>query len=175
MDKNQAFEYFVSKLIEWYQEVNNGDVENNDLSTLKVLKLLFFASAIDTKKGDNQTLLDTPFNNFYAMPFGHVESEIYNNIRKNSLPNLTIDSSKSTFNNVVQYEDSLIKQKIEASLIKLKKANINLINMSAFELVELSHSWYSWKFFFNRAKKNGSYSEPIPTEIIKSEDKFFYL
>lgn len=174
MDKNLAFEYFVSKLLVWYQEVN-GDNGNNDLSTLKVLKLLFFASAVGTEKGQEDTLLDTTFDKFYAMPYGHVESEIYKTIRNNELPNLEINNSSSTFRNTVDYPNCDLKTKIDSSIEELKQENIDLISMSPFELVELSHTWYSWKFYFNKAKRNGSYSELIPTEIIKSEQKFFCL
>ncbi|PTD14383.1 type II toxin-antitoxin system antitoxin SocA domain-containing protein [Flavobacterium columnare] len=174
MDKNLAFEYFVSKLLVWYQDVT-GNVQNNDFSTLKVLKLLFFASAVGTEKGQEDTLLDTTFNRFYAMPYGHVESEIYSTIRNNELPNLRITNSSSTFTNNITYLDCELKNKIDSSIEKLKEENINLIKMSPFELVELSHNWYSWKFYFNKAKRNGSYSELIPSEIIKSEQKFFHL
>lgn len=175
MDKNQAFEYFVLKLIEWFQEVNEG-VQINDLSTLKVLKLLFFNSAIDSQKGEIDTLLDNPFNRFYAMPYGHVESDIYNSIRHNELPNLKIDNTSSRFVNTnVIFPECEIKNKIDVSISKLKKENVDLINMTSFQLVELSHSWYSWKFYYSKAKKNGSYSELIPNEIIKSEQKFYQL
>lgn len=174
MDKNQAFEYFVSKLIEWYQEVNGG-VQINDLSTLKVLKLLFFNSAIDAQKGENNTLLDNPFNKFYAMPYGHVESDIYNSIRQEEFQNLKIDNSSSIFVNPITFPECEIRNKIDASISKLKNENVNLINMTSFQLVELSHSWYSWKFYYSKAKKNGSYSELIPNEIIKSELKFYQL
>lgn len=174
MDKNQAFEYFVFKLIEWNQEIN-GHGTSNDLSTLKVLKLLFFCSAINTKKGENDTLLDTPFDTFYAMPYGHVESEIYNSIRRKDFPNLRIDSSSASLQSHVNFPDCEIKRKIDNSIKRLKDENLNLINMSSFELVELSHSWYSWRFYYNKAKRNGSYSELIPTEIIKSEQKFYHL
>lgn len=174
MDKNQAFEYYVVKLLEWYNEVT-GSTEKNDLSTLKVLKLLFFGCAINTHKGEDSTLLDSPFNKFYAMPYGHVESEIYNSIRRKEFHNISIDNFSANIDVQKEYENDLIKSKIDGSIKKLKEANINLITMTSFELVELSHMWYSWKFYFDKAKKNGSYSELIPSEIIKSEQKFYYL
>lgn len=174
MNKNLAFEYFVSQLLNWHQEVV-GDNGRNDFSTLKVLKLLFFASAIGTEKGQRETLLDSPFDTFYAMPYGHVESEIYDTIRNNQLPNLRITNSSSRFINTINYPEGELKNKIDSSINKLKKENIDLIKMSPFELVELSHAWYSWKFYIAKARKNGAYSELIPNEIIKSEQKFFHL
>lgn len=174
MEKNQAFEYFVSKLLEWYNELNGQD-KVNDLSTLKVLKLLFFCSAINTKKGQEGTLLDYPFNNFYAMPYGHVESEIYSDIKANQFPNVEINNSTTNFINQIDYPDGDIKTKINDSIERLKLENKNLINMTSFDLVELSHRWYSWRYYFAKAKRNYTYSESIPSEIIKAEEKIFSL
>jgi uncharacterized phage-associated protein len=174
MDKNQAFEYYVVKLLEWYNETagNNG---SNDLSTLKVLKLLFFGSAISAEETAEETLLDRPFNTFYAMPYGHVESEIYDSIRRKEFHNLNINNSSSSIDLHLVFPDGEIKNKIDSSIQKLKKANSKLILMTPFELVELSHRWYSWQFYFNKAQRNGSYSELISNQMIKLEQKFFSL
>lgn len=174
MDKNEAFEYYVVKLLEWYTEIS-GNIENNDLSTLKVLKLLFFGSAISAGETGTDTLLDRPFDTFYAMPYGHVESEIYDSIRRKEFHNLTINNSSSSINPTLVFTDGEIKNKIDASIQKLKEANPKLILMTPFELVELSHRWYSWQFYFNKAQRNGSYSELIPAQMIKLEQKFFSL
>ena len=52
MDKNltkiAAFEYILYKLNEWYKE--NNPTQENDLSILKAMKLLFFVSGVDTEK-----------------------------------------------------------------------------------------------------------------------------
>ncbi|QSB27685.1 hypothetical protein [Flavobacterium sp. CLA17] len=174
MDKNQAFEYYVVKLLEWYYEIagNNG---NNDLSTLKVLKLLFFGSAISAEETGIDTLLDGPFNTFYAMPYGHVESEIYDSIRRKEFHNLTINNSSSNIDLTLIFPEGEIKNQINVAIQKLKEANSKLILMTPFELVELSHRWYSWQFYFNKAQRNGSYSELIPAQMIKLEQKFFSL
>jgi uncharacterized phage-associated protein len=174
MEKNQAFEYYVVKLLEWYNEAS-GSNGNNDLSTLKVLKLLFFGSAINAEEGSAETLLDQPFNTFYAMPYGHVESEIYDSIRRKEFHNLTINNSRSSIDLNLVFPDGEIKNKINISIQNLKDANSKLILMTPFELVELSHRWYSWQFYFNKAQKNGSYSELIPIQMIKLEQKFFSL
>lgn len=175
-----AFEYLAAKFITWYDEVRNAHGDN-DLSTLKLLKLLFFCSAVDTTKDDNDTLLDDPFNEFYAMPYGHVESDIYESIRNQELKYIHIDRLKSTFKddfNIDSIEsvlDRKLKSKIDKSFDSLKSKNNELITYSAFDLVELSHKWYSWYYYFDKAKRNGIYSEKIPAPIIKAEDKFFFI
>lgn len=174
MNKNQAFEYYVIKLLEWYNEVSSNN-KSNDLSTLKVLKLLFFGAAMSAKEKMSETLLDSPFNTFYAMPYGHVESEIYASIKRREFTNLDINNSGSNIDLNLNYPEGDIKNKIDKSIQNLKEANPKLILMTPFELVELSHRWYSWQFYFNKAKQNGSYSELIPAQMIKLEQKFFSL
>jgi len=95
--KTQAFEYFVYQLQKWYIG-KYGSFENNDFSILKVLKLLFFCSAIEAEKDKDDTLLDIAFDNFYAMPYGHVESDVYNAIRGGELSFFKIDRDKTTLN-----------------------------------------------------------------------------
>lgn len=177
MDKKTlSFEYFISLLINWRSE-KYGDISSNDFSTLKVLKLLFFCSAINAEENSENTLLDSPFDNFYAMPYGHVESDIYNSIRKNELQfyeisnSQTIVKNKNNFNNL----SPIIKEQIDISFKKLVKINPELFEMTPLELVELSHQWYSWKFYYSKAKQSGSFSAPIPPYIIKSEDKFLFI
>ena len=175
--KINAFEYVLYKLDEWYKEKNTSSEEHNDISILKALKLLFFISAVDSRKDSDETLLDVVFNNFVAMPYGHVESDVYSNIKNNSHNNITIDNNKATITNLDKILElkADVKTKIDNSIIKLKGINAELINMSAFELVELSHSWYSWKIYFAKAKRNNTNRESIPNEIIKSEEKIFFI
>ena len=172
--KIQAFEYLVSKLLEWYNDSssNNG----NDLSILKVLKLTFFTSAVGTNKDSNNTLLDTVFNNYVAMPYGHVESDIYRFIKTNRLVNIRIDNRQTVLlNDTLDNLESSLKKEIDNSISLLKSINFDLINLSSFELVDLSHTWYSWQKYYSIAKEHHRNSESIPTDVIKSEDKIYQL
>lgn len=174
--KIKAFEYVLFKLDEWYKE-NNLSSDVNDISVLKALKLLFFISAVDSKKDSDDSLLDVIFDNFVAMPYGHVESDVYTNIKDKRHINVTIDNKKAAILNpdLILELNNDVKTKIDNSVVKLKSINAELINMSAFDLVELSHSWYSWKFYFAKAKRNNTFKESIPNEIIKSEEKIFFV
>lgn len=174
--KTLAFEYFVDKLYNWYGEVM-GNVENNDFSTLKVLKLLFFCAAIEAEEQSENSLLDEPFDNFYALPYGHVESDIYNSIRKNELKYFFIDNNKTILNKTPDFSDlsSTVKTKIDSSFNQIIDINNNLFKMSPLELVELSHLWYSWRYYYSKAKQIGSFSARIPNNIIKSEEKILFI
>ena len=177
MDKNltkiAAFEYVVYKLKEWYEDMNPKKKETgeNDLSVLKVMKLLFFVSGVDTKKH----LLDT-FDNFQAWQFGHVEADVYKEYSKEdgTLPYLKIDRNKTFFKEKIDkdsiLEDNDIKEYIDFCIDKLKSINKNFINYDAFRLVELSHSYLSWDTYYNKWKK--PYTK-IDKNIIVYEPKHY--
>lgn len=169
-----AFEYFVYQLHKWYSEVF-GNTEKNDLSTLKVLKLLFFVSAVNTKKESENALIDVIFNKFSAMPYGHVESEIYDFIKRGQVQNITLTNSSSSIINsqeILKLESDY-KSIIDNNIELLKNINFDLIKYSSIDLVELSHRWYSWQKNYKIALNKKSFSQNIPLEDIKEEIKVY--
>lgn len=188
-DKILYFEYILKCLLDWNREARiiQGppiSPEDNDLSILKSLKLLFFVSAARTTSQEHSTLLEDVFDKFYAMPYGHVESDIYDHIRstKGKLNYFNIDSKKTVVNPDKNLEELLTnlanmnaKAEIDDSISYLKRINPALVLMSPFELVDLSHAWYSWQQYYEEAQKLASKSIEIPTQAIKSEDKIFSL
>lgn len=179
--KTQAFEFVVFELINWYK-LQNSIIDNeqfnlhNDFNKLKVIKLHFFASAINSK---SNSLLRV-FDKFYAMPYGHVESDIYNNW--NNFTFYKIDTKKLTIMNINELSresfvlvDENLKLEISKAVEDLKQSNSSLINYNSLKLVELSHKWFSWKSMFSYAKSNSRYSEYIPSNLIIEENKTFEL
>ncbi|CAA0143766.1 conserved hypothetical protein [Tenacibaculum maritimum] len=173
--KIQVFEYLVFRLLEWYNESSSG--KGNDLSVLKVLKLTFFISAVGTNRDSDNTLLDNVFDNYVAMPYGHVESDIYTFIKSNKLVNTSINNRETNIldSMLIGDFDSSLRKQIDNSVSLLKSINYDLINLSSFELVDLSHTWYSWQKYYSIAKECQKNSEPIPTDVIKNEDKIYQL
>lgn len=170
--KLHAFEYLLAKLIDWHREATGND--DNDLSILKVLKLTFFVSAVGTTKNSENTLLEV-FNNYVAMPYGHVESDIYNAYGDNELQNVSIDNNNATVINpdIVNTYTGEIKILIDKAIEMLKKIDFQFITLTSFELVDLSHTWYSWQYSFKLARSNGNNSHPISPDVIKGEEKIF--
>lgn len=166
-------EYFTSLMIDWYRESTGSN--QNDLSTLKILKLLFFTSAVKANKNSNDSLLDKVFTNFSAMPYGHVESDVYDLIKQNELQNVSIDRHKSLIVPDSTFIDDQLSKEILESVNTLKGINKDLIKASSFDLVDLSHTWYSWQFYYSEAKKINVYSYPIPIQAIKAEEKIYML
>jgi uncharacterized phage-associated protein len=178
-----AFEYVVYHLLRWHKR--RSATGKNDLSILKTLKLLFFVTAARSNKNETSFLLDKVFSNFVAMPYGHVESDIYNGIISNSgvLNYFSIDNKCTNEINIsntanIEYEISLtdeFKKEVRLSIEYLSQQSPNLILLSPFELVNLSHTWYSWQKFFKEAKKSSQRSIPIPADCIKSEYKLYSI
>lgn len=178
--KQNHFEYVLHCLLLWYKEVK-GNEEGNDISTLKALKLLFFVSAAKSSS-EAESLVDDPFNSFVAMPYGHVELDVYNLIQFNggTLEYFKINNSGTTrlkedLSPLISSLNMGFKKKIDESVDFLKLTNNELILASPFDLVELSHLWFSWKKNYNIARSQSSRRQDIPAEDIKSETKVYTL
>jgi hypothetical protein len=172
--KIKYFEYFLSQILNKYP-----DSEKNDLSILKAQKLLFFTVATDSGVGKDNILINEVFDNFVAMPYGHVESNIYSDIRDNNLIYYSISSSKTTIIPNVSQDFSALDHRylevIKSAIKSLFDKNKFLIFETAFNLVELSHLYKSWKRNYHLAKTSGVNSMPIPPIEIIEEEKFYYL
>lgn len=175
MEKDQkilATKYMFYCFTQWYDPTFQND---NDLSLLKALKLIFFTCSISTKHTDN--LLSRGFS-FVAMPFGHVESQIYDYYKSGEF-NGIIDTkhitSSSLTDDIFNELDQSLKALIFSSVQDLCRKNQKLINESASALVNLSHKHSSWIINFKVAKVNGFYSTIINNEEIINEEKFYFV
>ena len=176
VDKKLAFDYFIHSLIEFYKK-HLSMSENEAMSQidrLRAMKLLFFVCANDSKK-DDPGLLAT-FNNFCAMPFGHVESNIYDAIAKDELSyycigKATTKKSASDFASL----NTEMKGQIDSAIDALLFENSHLLTLPSFSLVDLSHEWYSWKSTYQMARSINRSSLPIGNKVIQIEPKFYKL
>lgn len=175
MPKHQFFQYLLNALLRWYNESNPN--KENDLSILKSLKLLFLITAADIElnKGElgdikQDLLISNTFNNFCALPLGHVESDVYDYIKhtRGVLTSFSINRVTLTKLNNNFINDKAPCKRIDDAVDYLKEHFPKLISMKAYELVELTHKWNSWKLFYNT-----KYMSFIPAEVIIEETKFF--
>ena len=169
--KKQAFEYLVTKLIEWKDDLASQQ-SSNSFTKIKVLKLLFFVSAV--KDENKKDLLDI-FDNFYAMPYGPVESDIYNFINKDELDNYSFSDVYMELKSprINDNLDSTTKSRIDNAIDTLKKNNRNIITLRAFELVDISHKWNVWKNSMKVAELLGKSSQLMPIEEIRANLQIF--
>lgn len=167
-DKIAAFDYMLQLIEEW--RINYFTSKNltvKPLSKLIVLKLLFLIAA--PKKNDGPDLLDT-FNNFYALPYGPVESDIYNAILENKIPSYIIkDRSVEVKDKKVYNTKDSLCLKIKKALDDLKNINPSIISLNSFELVEITHKWDSWNRSMKFAEFMGHSSAKMLTESIRSD------
>lgn len=172
LTKIAAFEYVLYKFNEWYKE--NNPTQENDLSILKAMKLLFFVSGVDIASN----LFDT-FNRFQAWQYGHVEADLYNQYsqKKGNFNYLEISRERTvlkekafTMLNESNCFPKELKSKIDDDIEKLKEKNKELINYKASRLVNLSHAHYSWDIYHNRL--NQPYTD-MDIRIITNEPKYY--
>lgn len=171
LTKITAFEYVLYKLNEWYKE--NNPTQENDLSILKAMKLLFFVSGVDIANN-----LFGTFNRFQAWQYGHVEADLYNQYsqKKGNFNYLEISREKTILKlSLTEFIESIslpdkLKSKIDKDIEELKKKNNELINYPAFELVNLSHAYHSWDIYYNKLKK--PYTD-MDKSIIINEPKYY--
>lgn len=158
MKKRKYFEAFLNELLKWYQEENWNRVENN-LSKLKVLKLLF----LGVSKNKEALVI---FNKFQAWDLWPVEKDIYDEIKNNTLEKFIVDNIKTTIRSDIQFwvdETSFAKETITF----LKNKNANLINLSASSLVDITHKWNCWDL-----AKSFDFDIIFPS-LILSEDWYY--
>ena len=171
LTKITAFEYVLYKLNEWYKE--NNPTQENDLSILKAMKLLFFVSGVDIANN-----LFGTFNRFQAWQYGHVEADLYNQYsqKKGNFNYLEISREKTILKlSLTEFIESIslpdkLKSKIDKDIEELKKKNNELINYPAFELVNLSHAYHSWDIYYNKLKK--PYTD-MDKSIIINKPKYY--
>ena len=122
------FQYTIKRLLAWYKNMHGTDSEN-DISTIKALKLLFFVTAVKASKNDDNTLVDNVFSNYVAMPYGHVEYDIYSELKatNGTLEFYRIDNS-GAFKTDASLDD--LDRKIN-TLDKLFDSNYKLIIASS--------------------------------------------
>lgn len=172
--KIQAFEFILFILIQLYEK----NRRNNDLSILKTMKILFF---ISTAKVENKEDLLNIFDTYYALPYGPVEMDIYEAVKNNRLYFFHVgDTTLSKNRTSISSKDfNLLDDELKESIIKsielLIKENPSLLYLKAFDLVEISHKWFSWNYYFNLAKSKNQLKMRIPIDIIKEEPRFYHL
>lgn len=179
-DKNNKvlyFEYTIYRLSEWVKK-NNPKCTHPEFifSKLKALKLLFFVAAVGADANNNKLL--NIFNKFYAMPYGPVESDIYNSILNHTtqiydiLDRGTLKKSNVSIS-IFHYLNRDIKNNIDANIELLLKNNPDIINLPPYKLVDISHKWSVWINAMNIANILGKKSELMNTDDIISSSKFY--
>lgn len=173
-NKLLAFEYTISKIIDWYKSLVNDDNEVcSNLSKLKLFKLHFFVATVNSvpEKEDHDLL--NIFDRFYALPYGPVEGSIYDHLDELNFYSIYNDHVEIKEEPDFTDLDQCVKEQIDSAIQALRKKNDNLVALPAFELVEISHKWPVWKLLYAHALKEGRRNESMPGELIRISSKFY--
>lgn len=178
------FELIHEHLMRWYKEEKGMKEEDNDLSTLKSLKLFFF---VVSESANFTVILNEAFS-FTALPYGPVELAIYDEILRDNLTYFSITKSSTSRKkdfSTSEIEKALfiefgahfarnIVNSIKYSVQSLREKSEFLVYSSAFGLVELSHRWSSWKTYYLEALSKGKRSAQIDKSDIYNETRFYF-
>lgn len=177
-DKLLCFEFLTLLFINWYRTVSKTEkTAEEHLGKLMLMKLLFFTSAVGSNRNDNNGLLDI-FDNFYALPYGAIENDVYDNL-------IHINCFKFKDNGIIEFKQPNIgyfdkispetKQRLRDAVDRLRRENNEFVLMGPIDLVDLNHEWYSWKSTYKLAQNMKKNSIKIPNSFILSEHKFYTL
>jgi len=159
MNKFDYFNGFVYGILNWYS--NDVNCDWNDLSKLKVLKLLFLSVAEDDR-------LLSIFDNFVAWDLWPVELDIYEKINLNDeLLAFEIDNKKTMRKQEVNITKDAIRE-WENMVLILKNKNPNLVKKSASALVDITHEWRCWRI------ANVLWKLKLSKELILNSNKFYW-
>lgn len=104
---------------------------SNDLSILKSIKLMFFFSTVSDD--GTEALIDNQYN-IYAMPLGHVESDIYDAVKCDSFKYFTFNKHqtflKTDFVNIDSFSKE-VTQKVDERFGILLDKNPDIICTSS--------------------------------------------
>ncbi|PDP73025.1 type II toxin-antitoxin system antitoxin SocA domain-containing protein [Porphyromonas gingivalis] len=176
--KKLLFEYIVYQLVLWAKAEN---VDKPDFSKLRLQKILFLVSTIKATK-ERHGLLGI-FNKFYALPYGPVESTIYDAMSQDKFHNINFSGNNCSYTNLNEdlftllkdQDKKLVEESISDLKLKCEGGRTNHITIPVFELVEITHRWTVWQVAMSIANMLGGKSETMSTEeILNSKVKAYF-
>lgn len=181
-DKKLVFHCFVIYLAKWYMGKNFNDDFNgkeielfnntNDFSNIKILKMLFFCSAVSIIK--NNGLLSKRFDNFKAMPYGPVEIDVYEYLKNNENEDCIIfESKKIKLKNTNILIDEDKRKQILKDVNSMKEINKGLIKKDPFALVDISHKWRTWQNRYKEARAIGKYQNDMKLDDVIYDVQYY--
>ena len=175
-EKKITFEYIIYKLNELKDEFQIQD--DSIFTKLRLQKLLFLISTVNATSSDKGLL--NIFNNFYALPYGPVEKDIYEFVENGDLENITFSGNKC---DISKLNDSIfwclsdkIKYLVTSSVDKLKEKGVikGYLEMPVFDLVNITQQWTVWTVCYSVAEMLNNGSEPMRTlDILDSYIKAY--
>lgn len=169
MDKNLIFEYLIFRLNEWKLKLEKDNIKVPLFTKLRLQKILFLVCAWKAES-TNRKLLKI-FNQFYALPYGPVEMDIYEAMKNRKyFQNICFDGNECIYENL---DESMFvgvskecRSLIDEAVDDFSKDHRQYLTMPVFDLVDITHRWSAWKITMDIATFLGNKKEKMSEECI---------
>lgn len=169
MDKNLVFEYLVFRLNEWKLKLEKEKIKVPVFTKLRLQKILFLICAWKAES-TNRKLLKI-FNQFYALPYGPVEMDIYEAMKNRIyFQYINFDGNECIYNNLEESMFVAVSEEcrnlIDEAVDDFSQAHRQYLTMPVFDLVDITHRWSAWKITMDIATFFGNKKEKMSVECI---------
>lgn len=174
MVKKDLFEYLIFRLEKWKKKIGENQVPV--FSKLRLQKILFLVCTCMATNEEKKLL--SIFDDFYALPYGPVEIEIYEAMKQNKgFRYISFKGNECVYNKL---EDSMfdnlpIKERkwIDEAVDKFIAEKRNYLTIPVFDLVDITHKWSVWYVMMEYAKSMGHNMEKMETDDILKSTKYY--
>lgn len=174
MDKNLIFEYIVYRLDGWKRKICAKQIPA--FTKLRLQKILFLICAWNVSKKEPKLLM--VFNNFYALPYGPVEMDIYEAMKdEHAFKYLHFDGNECVYDTM---DDSMFqglskdaRDYVDEAIESFVSEKRDYLTMPVFDLVDITHKWSVWQISMEYAKLQGRNKEGISNESIINSSKYY--
>lgn len=169
MNKNLLFEYLVFRLDEWKKDIEKKNEKVPPFTKLRLQKILFLVCAWNVEK-TNLKLLNI-FNQFYALPYGPVEIEIYDAMKNNKFfQHISFNGNECIYSKFESSAftsiSSLHREWINEAVDDFIKNDRKYLTMPVFDLVDITHRWSAWRITMDIATFLGKKIEKMSVKSI---------
>ena len=169
MDKNLLFEYLVSRLDEWKKNIESTGKSVPAFTKLRLQKILFLVCAWNATNTERKLL--NVFDNFYALPYGPVEMDVYEAMKSDkAFKYISFNGNKCVYSNLEKTrftgDESKEMKWVDDAVNVFVQDQRRYLYMPVFDLVELTHRWSAWKISMDIATILGNKKEEISVESI---------
>lgn len=163
------FEYLVFRLNEWKSKLEGENIKVPAFTKLRLQKILFLACAWNVD-GENPKLLNV-FNQFFALPYGPVEMDIYEAMKNTtSFQHICFKGNECLSDNlessIFTSMDSDYRKWMDEAVTDFADNNRKYLTMPVFDLVDITHQWSAWRISMDIATFLGTKKEKISMEYI---------
>lgn len=169
MNKNLLFEYLVFRLDEWKKNIEKRNEKVPAFTKLRLQKILFLVCAWNVEN-TNRKLLNI-FNQFYALPYGPVEIDIYEAMKNNqTFQHISFNGNECIYckleSAMFASISSVHRKWIDEAMDDFVKNDRKYLTMPVFDLVDITHRWSAWRITMDIASFFGKKIEKMSVKSI---------